>query len=120
MSFKYKLEDFLKYRELLFKGAAEERYDIINKIRKASSIEENPPLDLIIQAGIIPVLMSYHKDYDLPESVLQDILWALANIGSGDAEETLYIVQQGGIEHFMEFSGYFAENVYGQVLFSLY
>lgn len=116
---RYVLDDFLKYKSILLRGTEEEQWDTINKIRKASSIEDSPPLNLIIQSEIVPVLMVYHKNHDLSEAALQDILWTLANIGSGDAEETLYIVQQGGVEYFMEFSEHFSENIYGQVSFLL-
>ena len=44
---RYILDDFLKYKSILLRGTEEEQWDVINKIRKASSIEDSPPLNLI-------------------------------------------------------------------------
>lgn len=115
MSNQFTVDEFVKYAEILAKGPDKDRWDTINKIRKASSIEDNPPLSLIIQAQLVPVLLSFHRGREVPEAALQDLLWTLANLGSGNAEETLYIVQQGGIEYFLEFTDHFSENIYGQV-----
>ena len=115
MSTQFTVNDFVKMGEVLLKGPDKDRWEILNKIRKASSIEEKPPLKLIIEAELIPILLTFHNNREIPEVALQDLVWTLANMGSGDAEETLYIVQQGGIEYFLEFTEHFSENIYGQV-----
>jgi len=112
----FRLEDFLNYRDILMRGTYRDQLDTLNKIRKASSIEVNPPLELIIKAELVPMLMHWHKEHETPEAALQDILWTLANIGSGDSNETMYMVQQGAIEYFMDWATYTAESIYSQVI----
>lgn len=115
----FKLEDFLHFKEVISKGTYKEQLDTLNKLRKASSVEIDPPLQLIIKAELVPLLMKWHKENEAPEATLQDILWTLANIASGESSETLYMVQQGAIEYFMEWSTYSSENIYSQALWGL-
>mmetsp|Transcript_20807 Transcript_20807/g.18199 ORF Transcript_20807/g.18199 Transcript_20807/m.18199 type:complete len:97 (-) Transcript_20807:80-370(-) len=88
---KFTLEEFLNYKDILQSGNNNEKYDVITKIRKASSIDSKPPLDLIRRSDVIPILMLYHKDNSLPDNIMQDILWTITNVASGNSDDTLYI-----------------------------
>jgi len=115
----FRVEDFLHFKEVLQRGTNKEQLDTLNKIRKASSVEIDPPLDLIIKSELVPMLMKWDKEHETPEASLQDILWTLANIASGNSNETMYMVHQGGIEYFMEWSSYSSESIYSQALWGL-
>lgn len=112
---KFTVEEFIKCKEVLLSGSELERYEIITRVRKASSIEDGPPLEQIRKSEIIPILMTLHKDKSLPESVIQDILWTLTNVASGSSEDTMYIVKLSGIDYFVEFLGHPSEAIWGQV-----
>jgi importin subunit alpha-6/7 len=112
---KFTVEEFVKCKEVLLSGAELERFEIITRVRKASSIEDSPPLEQIRKSEIIPILMTIHKDKSLPESVIQDILWTLTNVASGSSEDTMYIVKLSGIDYFIEFLGHPSEAIWGQV-----
>jgi len=112
---KFTLEEFTKLKTLLLDGTENEKFEAITKIRKASSIENQPPLDLIRKSEVVPILMAFHKDQTLPETVLQDILWTLTNVASGSSEDTNYIVKLNGMEYFIEFLQHPSENIWGQV-----
>ena len=113
---KFTVDQFLAYKKILEQKDNKEHLDIIEKIRKASSIEVNPPLQQIREAGLVPVLINYHRGRKLSDESKQNILWAITNIASGNTDDTMYIIAQSGIEYFLEFCNDSCEDVYAQVI----
>lgn len=60
--------------------------------REMISQENNPPLNLIIEAGLIPKLVDFLKVAPLPNLQLE-VAWALTNITSGTSEQTQAVVK---------------------------
>ena len=113
------LEDFKKYKEVLVSGTEEEQREVITNIRQASSIENDPPLGLIINAGLVPILMNYHRvKKDLPSAAKHDILWAVTNVASGNSQDTMHVISQNGVQYFLEFCNDSDEDVFAQVVSS--
>lgn len=57
-----------------------------------SGQENNPPLKLITEAGLIPKLVDFLKVAPLPNLQLE-VAWALTNITSGTSEQTQAVVK---------------------------
>ncbi|XP_008696715.1 importin subunit alpha-8 [Ursus maritimus] len=69
--------------------------------RKMLSQERNPPLKLIVEAGLIPRLVEFLKLS--PHPCLQfEAAWALTNIASGPSEQTQAVVEGGAIQPLVE------------------
>ncbi|KAK2105265.1 Importin subunit alpha-8 [Saguinus oedipus] len=61
------------------------------------SQEKNPPLKLVVEAGLIPRMVEYLKSLLYP--CLQfEAAWALTNIAAGTSEQTRAMVEGGAIQ----------------------
>jgi importin subunit alpha-1 len=72
----------------------EKRLSAVIKIRKLLSIEKNPPIQEILDAQILPILIKYIEE----EKNIQfkfEIAWIFTNIASGTSEQTYKLIEAG-------------------------
>ena len=66
-------------------------------LRKLLSIEENPPIQAVIDANLIGKFIEFMGRSDQPSLQLEST-WALTNIATGNSHQTQTIVDRGGLE----------------------
>ncbi|KAJ5075956.1 importin alpha [Anaeramoeba ignava] len=88
------------------------------KIRKIVSVEENPPIQQIIDTGIIPDLikiLSHEKNV----KILFEAAWILTNIASGNSNQTKTVTKAGAIPLFVRLLESNDEDVQEQAIWGI-
>lgn len=94
------------------------QYEKTMQVRKMLSIELNPPIQHIIDAGIVPKLVGFLRCADNP-GLQFEASWALTNIASGTAEHTREVIQNGAVPIFISLLTSPSDDVREQAVWAL-
>jgi len=79
----------------------QEQFQAAQQLRKLLSIENNPPIQEVINTGVVPCLVELLKDISRPELQFE-AEWVLTNIASGSADQTRVVVEAGALPIFIQ------------------
>jgi len=87
-------------------------------IRRQLSIEVSPPIQEVIDSGVVPDFIRLLGEHNRPE-IQFEAAWALTNIVSGTAEQTFRVIEAGAIPIFVHLLGSPNDDVCEQAVWAL-
>merc|ERR1719284_137269 len=112
------LEQMPSMVQALMSDDPEAVFNSTQKFRKLLSIEQNPPIAEVIQAGIVPRFVLLLKEVSRPNLQFESA-WVLTNIASGTADQTRVVVEHGALPLFVELLQSPNEDVREQAVWAL-
>lgn len=88
------------------------------QFRKLLSIEKAPPIQEVIDAGIIPRLIDFLRD-DTRQSLQFESAWALTNIASGTQAQTKAVIDHGAVPIFVKLLSSSRDDIREQAVWAL-
>lgn len=94
-----KLENLPQMVEGVMGNVAQVQIDCTTQFRRLLSIERNPPIEQVIEAGVVPRFVEFLGRDDNP-ALQFEAAWALTNIASGTSDNTQVVMQHGAVPIF--------------------
>mmetsp|Transcript_14278 Transcript_14278/g.40184 ORF Transcript_14278/g.40184 Transcript_14278/m.40184 type:complete len:541 (-) Transcript_14278:366-1988(-) len=94
-------EEMAQLIQLLMSDDPTAQFNSTQHFRKHLSIEQNPPIQEVINSGIVPRFVQFLKEVTRPDLQFE-AAWVLTNIASGTAEQTRVVVEMGALPIFVD------------------
>jgi hypothetical protein len=97
----FPIEQMPQLIQMLMSADPAAQFNSTQQFRKLLSIEQNPPIQEVIQSGVVPRFVLFLKEVQRPDLQFE-AAWVLTNIASGTAEQTRVVVEHGALPIFVD------------------
>ncbi|CDO63893.1 karyopherin alpha [Plasmodium reichenowi] len=88
------------------------------ELRKLLSIEKGPPIQEVINSGVVPYIVEFLK-YDDKTDLQFEAAWVITNIASGSQEQTKVVIDNNAVPHLVRLLSSEKEDVCEQAVWAL-
>ena len=114
----FDLSHFLLLMDLILSKEEHKLLFGIVGLRKLLSLIDNPPIQNVIDANLLPILLSLVGRNDFPRLQFE-VLWWLTNIASGKSDHVQALIDKGALPLFISLLGSNHKNIVEQAIWAL-
>jgi len=101
MSGGFPVDQIPQLSQMLMSDIPEAQFQATQQFRKVLSIEQNPPIQQVMDSGVVPRFVQFLKEVSRPDLQFE-AAWVLTNIASGTADQTKVVVDHGALPIFVQ------------------